>query len=219
LLLLLALLLFAINAYSYFCWGTRPSQLERQDSPGYRIDLNQASRAELLQIPGIGPALAGRIETYRQEHDGFHNVKELDRVPGIGPATRLRVQSWVCVNGSPKDDGTDLTSLADQARSASLKRRGPVSSLSNASKKVRFLSGKIDINLASAEELRTLPGIGPKRSQAILEARSLEPFRSVEDLRRVPGIGPKTLEQLRPFVAVQTEPAKVVKVETPGAGQ
>jgi competence ComEA-like helix-hairpin-helix protein len=191
--------------------------LERPGSPGYRIDLNQANRSELLQIPGIGPVLAEQIETYRQKQK-FHNIMELDQVPGIGPATRLRVQSWVCVNSGPPDGEGELAGLSAQARPSFKNRWEPGSGKSSASKKTRFLTGQIDLNVASAEELRTLPGIGPKRSQAILEARNLEPFRSVEDLRRIPGIGPKTLENLRPYITVQAEPAKVVKVETPGTG-
>ena len=49
-------------------------------------------------------------------------------------------------------------------------------------------------------ELQRLPNVGPVLAQRIILARSERPFRSLEDLRRVPGIGPKTLEKLRPFV-------------------
>ena len=51
-------------------------------------------------------------------------------------------------------------------------------------------SGKININTATAEELETLPGIGEKRAQAIVEDRQNNgPFRTVEELTRVKGIG------------------------------
>lgn len=51
-------------------------------------------------------------------------------------------------------------------------------------------SGKININTATAEELETLPGIGEKRAQAIVEDRQNHgPFRTVEELTRVKGIG------------------------------
>lgn len=58
----------------------------------------------------------------------------------------------------------------------------------------------IAINRASNAELQRLPNVGPVLAQRIILARSERPFRSLEDLRRVPGIGPKTLEKLRPFV-------------------
>ncbi|MEO9141121.1 MAG: ComEA family DNA-binding protein [Polyangiaceae bacterium] len=59
----------------------------------------------------------------------------------------------------------------------------------------------VTINSASLDDLRRLPGIGPKRAQAILDLRTkLGHFRHVEDLMRVKGIGRATLKKLRPLV-------------------
>jgi competence protein ComEA len=58
----------------------------------------------------------------------------------------------------------------------------------------------ININVATAVELETLPGIGPSKAQAIIEHR---PYSTVDELERVPGIGAKTVEQLRASVVVQ----------------
>ncbi len=56
----------------------------------------------------------------------------------------------------------------------------------------------IDVNRAGAEELLLLPGIGPKKAEAILAYRNEHgPFTAPEDLLAVPGIGPATLEGLR----------------------
>jgi competence protein ComEA len=61
----------------------------------------------------------------------------------------------------------------------------------------------VDLNVATAEELDTLPGVGPATAAAILEHRSTHgPFTSVEDLLDVPGIGEAKLEQLRELVTV-----------------
>ena len=62
--------------------------------------------------------------------------------------------------------------------------------------------GLIDLNRATADQLETLPGIGPKRAQDIINYRQQHPFTSVEDLDNVRGVGPKTLETLRPLVTV-----------------
>ncbi|NLS10176.1 ComEA family DNA-binding protein [Nesterenkonia sp. MY13] len=50
------------------------------------ININTADAQELEELPGIGPALAERIITYRQTHGDFGSVEELAAVSGIGPA-------------------------------------------------------------------------------------------------------------------------------------
>lgn len=58
---------------------------------------------------------------------------------------------------------------------------------------------EVNINTASKEQLESLPGIGPKKADAIIAGR---PYNSVDELDRVPGIGPKILAQLKPEVTV-----------------
>jgi len=60
--------------------------------------------------------------------------------------------------------------------------------------------GLINVNHATAEQLQSLPGIGPVFAERIIEERSRQPFMSVEELTRVPGIAEKRLEAIRPFV-------------------
>jgi competence protein ComEA len=60
---------------------------ETSPSPsGGGIDLNRASASELESLPGVGPVLAGRIVTFRDEHGRFSEVEDLLDVPGIGEA-------------------------------------------------------------------------------------------------------------------------------------
>lgn len=59
----------------------------------------------------------------------------------------------------------------------------------------------LNINTASAEELRTLPNIGERMAERIIDYRTEHgDFASVDALQDVKGIGPKTIEKLRPFV-------------------
>jgi len=61
------------------------------------LDLNTASLAELQGLPGIGPALAGRIVTYREEQGPFQHVSDLLNVPGIGAAKLATLEDLVTV--------------------------------------------------------------------------------------------------------------------------
>ena len=61
----------------------------------------------------------------------------------------------------------------------------------------------VNLNTATAEELDTLPDIGPVTAQSILEWRQQNGgFTSVQELLEVDGIGPATLEKLTPHVTV-----------------
>ena len=61
----------------------------------------------------------------------------------------------------------------------------------------------IDINTASADELETLPGIGPALAERIVAYRTEHgPFQSVDELAEVRGISPRMVEELRGLVTV-----------------
>lgn len=61
----------------------------------------------------------------------------------------------------------------------------------------------IDLNLATAQQLMTLPGIGPALAERIITERTERgKFESVNDLTRIRGIKGKTLEKIAPFLFV-----------------
>lgn len=189
------LLFFALALLAWHAWQgqqgrCRPATLESASLDAPTVDLNQADRAQLLQLPGVGENLARRIETYRSEHHGFHEVDELRQVSGIGPKMLEKLRPFLYVEPSDRDDVEEAAKIVPHKRSTGV------------SKKKETLKGRIDVTRANAAELQRLPGIGPKLSQRIVEARQTKAFRSVDDLRRVPGIGPKILERLRPHVVV-----------------
>ena len=63
--------------------------------------------------------------------------------------------------------------------------------------------GKVNINTAGPDELKTLNGIGDARAQAILDYReSSGGFASIEEIRQVSGIGDGIYERIRDHIAV-----------------
>lgn len=65
--------------------------------PDGRLDLNRATAAELEELPGVGPVLAGRIVAYRDEHGPFGDPVELRAVSGIGESTWASLRDLVGV--------------------------------------------------------------------------------------------------------------------------
>ena len=63
--------------------------------------------------------------------------------------------------------------------------------------------GPINLNVATADQLDALPGVGPATATAIIAyRRDHGPFSSVDQLLEVPGIGPSKLAQIRSLIAV-----------------
>lgn len=61
------------------------------------IDLNGATATQLDGLPGVGPATASAIVSYRNSHGPFTNVDELAEVRGIGPAKLETIRPLVRV--------------------------------------------------------------------------------------------------------------------------
>lgn len=67
------------------------------DGPGALVDLNTAGEDELDTLPGVGPATAAAIVTFRDENGPFAAVDELLDVPGIGEAKLEQIRPLVTV--------------------------------------------------------------------------------------------------------------------------
>ena len=58
---------------------------------GQPVDLNTASQAELEELPGVGPVMAGKILAWRTENGRFSRVEELQEIDGVGPKTYAKL--------------------------------------------------------------------------------------------------------------------------------
>lgn len=65
------------------------------------------------------------------------------------------------------------------------------------------ITGQVNVNTASAQELQQLPGVGEARARAILSARKERGgFKSLDQLVEVKGVGQALLQRLRPHLTL-----------------
>jgi len=61
----------------------------------------------------------------------------------------------------------------------------------------------VNLNTATAEQLATIPGVGPKMAERILDYRQKNGgFKKVEDLMNVSGVGEKSFLKMKPLITV-----------------
>src|SRR4051812_12296633 len=107
-------------------------------------------------------------------------AEELRTLPGIGEAISQKI-----IAGRPYKTADDLTGAGVPA--ATVAKLKPLVT-------VRPLPTPVDVNAAPAEQLQTLPGIGPALAGEIVAGR---PYRTFDDLAKVKGLGPTKLDTLR----------------------
>ncbi|NTU32477.1 ComEA family DNA-binding protein [Brevibacillus sp. HB1.1] len=103
---------------------------------------------------------------------------------------------------APLTDGAALVIPAKGATAPVSASIGLVQSASSVS--TTGASSAINLNMATVEELMSLPGIGEARAKAIVEYRTKQgPFRSADDLKQIEGIGEKMFARIKDRLVVK----------------
>ena len=82
-------------------WDSAGSMGTTQDTDSVankKININTASKEELMTLPGIGESKAIAILQYRQEKGGFSSIDELKEIPGIKDGVFSKIKEYLTVN-------------------------------------------------------------------------------------------------------------------------
>lgn len=145
-----------------------------------QVDLNNATQAQLEQLPGVGASTAKKIIAGRP----YALVGDLAKA-GVSAKTITTITPLVTIGPAP-------------AASASAAPSGKSSRGKSASKTTAASATPVDLNTATQTELEGLPGVGAATAKKIIAAR---PFASVKDLSKA-GLTAKAITKLEPLVTV-----------------
>jgi competence protein ComEA len=91
--------LAGIGVWIFIQGGFRQRMIDADQSEKqifqFQVDLNKAELPELIQLPGIGEVLAGRIVASRQKDGPFADLDDLRRIRGIGPKTMEHLRPYL----------------------------------------------------------------------------------------------------------------------------
>ncbi len=80
---------------------------------------------------------------------------------------------------------------------------GTLTAQSGGAKPVAATAAVVNLNTATASQIATLPGVGEKAAQRIIEYREKNGgFKKIEELMNVKGIGEKSFLKLKPLITV-----------------
>ena len=103
--ILLTVFLMVFSVQWIVAVRTRPEPLVIHRGANYQrlftVDVNSATWIDWMQLEGIGPGLAHRIEADRKLNGPFDSIDDLTRVNGIGATTLDRIRPWLVISELP----------------------------------------------------------------------------------------------------------------------
>lgn len=158
-----------------------------------KLDINSASQAEIEALPGVGKKTAEDIVARRP----FTSVEQLQDIKGIGQGKYNKIRNLVTIGAAsaamqpsatkPSASQPSLTPSSPAASSRTYRNEQTINSDKPA-------VDKVSLNQATQEQLEALPGIGPVKARAIIQAR---PFNNIEDVMKIRGIKEGTFVKIK----------------------
>ncbi len=177
--LLLAALWFALPIHTIAA--------NQQKGSTAAVDLNSASEKVLESLPGVGPATAKKIIAGRP----YSSIDDLSKA-GVSAGTIQKLAPFATIGGG----GLASTNGKSNSEAATSRSARPTQTTGT----------PVDLNSASAAELKELPHVGDATAKKIIAGR---PYSSVNDLSKA-GIPKATIDKIAPLITVNGVPGNQI---------
>ena len=75
----------------------KPAKDDKPARAESKVNINEATRAQLMKLNGVGPGTADRIISYRQAHGPFRRAQDLEKVEGVGKGVLEKNEGRIAV--------------------------------------------------------------------------------------------------------------------------
>lgn len=161
----------------------------------FYFDPNTATAAEWTRL-GIKPKTIRTIENYRNKGGKFYKATDLKKIFGFSPKDAERLIPFVVIRDP---EAKKITNKTITAPPASFERK----------KK----SDLVDINTADTNQFKTLPGIGSKLSQRIINFRNkLGGFYAIEQISEVYLLPDSVFRKIKPMMVLNKKEVRKLNI-------
>ncbi len=172
----------------------------------FQFDPNNIDSAGLAHLD-LPVALKRNLLRYRAKGGRFRRAQDFRKLYGMNDSIFQLVRPFLIVNPPADENKNDIQEVSRRQ----YKSQDSLM-ISKSAYKQKELPVIIELNLASAEELEALKGIGPTLSKRIVKYRDLlGGFAFPEQLSEVYGVSPETVDAILP--SVKTDTCYVKKID------
>jgi len=166
-------------------------------------DISENSPAIQIEIPSVIIHIAGAVK-----NPGVYQLKSTDRIVDAvkiaGGATEEANLDLINLAALLKDGQKIIIPYKTYSETGEEINTNTYNYVSSAYSSSGSTSAKININIANANMLQNLPGIGPVLSERIIEYRNQNGlFGVIDDIKDVSGIAEKKYEGIKDLICIQ----------------
>ncbi|MBN1756036.1 helix-hairpin-helix domain-containing protein [bacterium] len=155
-----------------------------------KLNINKASPEDFQKYLNLNVELVKNIIAWRENNQCFQDIRQLMEVEGMDEETFQSIEGQITIGENVKGS-TTVTGEAIKLMPAPLIGQVQL----------------IDLNIATKEELETLPGINSTNANRIIEYRKEHGnFQNIEQIKEVKGISESIFEKIHDKVTVSNPP-------------